>query len=140
MQVGDDWGFWRWVGTVLISILSGVASGAWIGGRKARDLERNDQDFKLWIDGQNKRWESQAEVCAKQKAEMLSEMQREICNIVERATSKLIIDHNKELAKIGTSVEVQSMLMGQIQKDVEAIFGRLNRRTDDHDDHGERRK
>lgn len=142
--VGDDFPGWLKVLGVglgwLVSVVCAAASTSWFAGRKTMEMERNDGERDRKIKELENQRDRMERFCAQRKVELITELQKDICHVVELANKDLIIDQNSKLAIIGIDVAVQANLMKQIQKDVEAIFGRLNRRNDDHEDHGERRK
>lgn len=139
--MSDDWSLWRWMAGPALGLLGGLLGGIWSARGLLKDLQHNDADLarrlKL-VEQQRKQDEERRE---RQKAELLEEVKKEICNIVKLAIKDLIIDHNKELASISTDVAIQSTLMEQMMADVAAIFGRLNRRSEDRDElQGDRRR
>ncbi len=141
---GEDFPGWLKVLGVavgwVVSVGCTTASLSWFAGRKTMEMERDDAERDRKIKALEEDRVRMSQFCAQQKAALIAELQKDICNIVKLANKDLIIDHNSKLATIGTDVAVQANLMMQIQKDVEAIFDRLNRRNDDQGGHDERRK
>ena len=121
MQPTDsDATVWQWIvgaATTLVGVLSGLI---WRGiERRLAALELAEQN--------------RDDHCATQRAEILEELRREICAIVKGAIKDMVIGHNKDLASLDKNLALQAQAMAAIQRDVEAIIGRLNRRTDVQD-------
>jgi hypothetical protein len=136
-----DLGLWQWLAATAVALLSWLLGRVWTVRGVLKDLQHNDTDFANRIKSLEDHDRQQADRYDRQKAEMLEEVKKEICNIVKLAIKDLIIDHNQKLATISTDVAIQSKLMEQMMADVTAIFGRLNRRSEDRDEQqGDRRK
>jgi len=136
-----DLGLWQGLAATAVALLSWLLGRVWTVRGVLKDLQHNDTDFANRIKSLEDHDQQQADRYDRQKAEMLEEVKKEICNIVKLAIKDLIIDHNQKLATISTDVAIQSKLMEQMMADVTAIFGRLNRRSEDRDEQqGDRRR
>lgn len=124
MQPPDSGGT---LGQWLVGIVSTVAAAlaGWAAASKG-----NRRDLEARMEVIERAHKSQAAHCTQQRDEILSSLRREVCDIIRSALKDQVIAHNKELAGLDKHMALQAQTMQQIQEDVEAIFGRLNRRDD----------
>jgi len=136
----DDAGVWQWGIGIAIALLSGLIGGIWSTRGTLAELEHTDADHEARIGALELHKREMAEFCDKRKAELLAELAKEVCNVVRLAIKDVTIENNSKLASISTNQALQGQLLQQIQDDVAAIFGRMNRRNGDKPPHGVERR
>jgi hypothetical protein len=135
----SDWSFWRWVLGLAGSALAGLLGGVWFSRGVLKDLEHADKQQSIAREtlevAHNARlitlenFKAQQEAfCARQKAELVDLLQREICSIVRAAIKDLTIEQNEKLSKISTSIAVQASVSSGIKADLADISQRMNQR------------
>jgi hypothetical protein len=140
MTPDDDLGVWKWAVAVALSVLSGLIGGVWVSRGVLSALENIDADHEKRIHTLEQQKKDQADFCDKRKNELLAELTKEICSIVKISIQEITIENNAKLAAISINQALQGQILGQIQADVEAIFGRMNRRSLDREQSGDSRR
>jgi len=139
MTPDDDLGVWEWMIGIGLSVLSGLIGGVWVSRGTLASLEHTDADHEKRIVSLEQCKKEQADFCDKRKNELLAELKNEVCSVVRLAIKDVTIENNVKLSAISLDQALQGQKLDQIQDDVAAIFGRMNRRGDDHDQHTDRR-
>ncbi len=120
----SDWNLWKWVVGLAGSMLSGAAVGGWI----ARGMMESIQQRVTLLEHK----QSQCQATLKE----------DIAAIVKGAIDQHALRSSDHLQAIRTDLAVLVALHGETQKDVQAIFERMDRRRQDFSNptpHGERR-
>jgi hypothetical protein len=127
MQPPSDGGnLWQWLVGIASTVAAAIAG--WLAARGA-----GNQDLSARL-GVVEVWKKEREgACARQKEEIMEDLRKEVGGIVRAAIQDMVITHLRDLAGLDKTLAVQAEAMKQIQADVEAIFGRLNRRGEDQD-------
>ena len=119
-----DWNLWKWVVGLAGSMLSGAAVGGWI----ARGMMESIQQRVTLLEHK--------------QAQCQATLKEDIAAIVKGAIDQHALNSSTHLQAIRTELAVLVALHGETQKDVEAIFERMDRRRQDYSSptpHGERR-
>lgn len=120
----NDWNLWKWVLGLIGSMLSGAAVGGWI----ARGMMESIQQRVTLLEHK--------------QAQCQATLKEDIATIVKGAIDQHALRSSDHLQAIRTDLAVLVALHGETQKDVEAIFERMDRRRQDFSTptpHGERR-
>jgi len=135
----EEWGFWRWFAATAGSVLLGLLGGTWAASRKVTMLEAKEamQDDRL--DAFDRFRTDQITFCARQKDDLLAALQKEICNIVKIAIKDLLLDQKDRVASLDKNIALIAQSHEQMEKHIEEIFNRLNRRDTDHNPGQDRR-
>jgi len=128
----DDLGVWKWMIGIGLSVLSGLIGGVWVSRGILANLEQTDIDHEKRLKLVEQKIKDQELFCTYRKTEILTELSKEICQVVKLSMREAEIQNNKELSTIIIAQAVQGQQLQQIQEDVAAIFGRLDRRTEAH--------
>lgn len=156
MSTEGDIGFWKWLLGIATSVVVGVASGTWAASRKVTLFEstqaKHAEDIanlksieaaqKVVEATQIKHTadivalklaaEGHTAFCAKQKQDLLDSIRKEICNIVQLAISDLNLKQQANISNLDKNVALIAQSNEQMEKHIEEIFNRLNRRDTDH--------
>ncbi|MDY0013897.1 MAG: hypothetical protein RBS40_13510 [Rhodocyclaceae bacterium] len=125
MQPPDDGGnLWQWLVGIASTVAAAIAGWAAAARSNQRDIEAR---LAVVERCQAKR----TEFCDSQREDIMDDLRKEVGGIVRAAIQDMVITHLRDLANLDKILAVQAETMRQIQEDVEAIFGRLNRRGDD---------
>lgn len=125
MQPPDDGGnLWQWLVGIASTVAAAIAGWAAAARSNQRDIEAR---LAVVERCQAKR----TEFCDHQRDEIMEDLRKEVGGIVRAAIQDMVITHLRDLANLDKILAVQAEAMKQIQEDVEAIFGRLNRRGAD---------
>jgi hypothetical protein len=125
------------------SAFIGLLTGSWAASRKitlyetkmaAHDDKLAELEaFKLEQAALHaKQKADQTAFCTKQKEELLEVLRKDICSIVKLAIKDMVIEHNGQLSNLDKNVALIAQSNGQMEKNIEEIFRRLNRRDSDH--------
>ena len=121
---GSTSSLWEW--SIGIASTLAAAIAGWLAARRS-----GNQDLSARL-GVIERWKDERQgSCDRQRNEIMEELRKEIGRVVRAAIQDREIAYNKELAAIDKNLALQTQATQQIQEDVEAIFGRLNRRSDE---------
>ena len=125
MQPPEDGGtLWQWLIGIASTLAAAIAG--WLAARRS-----GNQDLSARL-GVIERWKDERQgSCDRQRNEIMEDLRQEMGAVVRSAIQDMVIKHLRDLAGLDKSLAVQAEAMRQIQADVEAIFGRLNRRGDD---------
>jgi hypothetical protein len=125
MQPPDDGGnLWQWLVGIASTVAAAIAGWAAAARSNQRDIEAR---LAVVERCQAKR----TEFCDHQREDIMDDLRKEVGGIVRAAIQDMVITHLRDLANLDKILAVQAEAMKQIQEDVEAIFGRLNRRGDE---------
>lgn len=102
-------------------------------------LEARDVSNEARIGVLEKAREDQTIFCNRQKEELLAALQKEICNIVKLAIKDLLLDQKDRVASLDKNIALIAQSHEQMEKHIEEIFNRLNRRDTDHSQGQDRR-
>lgn len=131
----EDLGWWRellaWVGSGVVA----VASGTWIVASHKREIQDRQKALEEAQGLQAARLtdlEAQradmGRYCKEQRREILEDLRREICAILTNALKDAKIEAADARASVTTSLALHTMALQNIEADIKAIFGRLDRR------------
>lgn len=125
MQPPDDGGnLWQWLVGIASTVAAAIAGWAAAARSNQRDIEAR---LAVVERCQAKR----TEFCDHQREDIMDDLRKEVGGIVRSAIQDMVITHLRDLANLDKILAVQAEAMKQIQEDVEAIFGRLNRRGEE---------
>lgn len=131
----DDLGWWRellaWFGSGVVAI----TTGTWIVANRAKDIvaaQKSLSDAQVVLADRIAALETtdrdMGRFCREQRRELLEELRRDVCNVLTIALKDAKIESNRDLSVMSTTMELHTQSLGEIQKDIEAIFKRLDRR------------
>ena len=131
----DDLGWWRellaWFGSGVVAI----TTGTWIVTSRAKDIvaaQKSLSDAQVVLADRIAALETtdrdMGRFCREQRRELLEELRRDVCNVLTIALKDAKIESNRDLSVMSTTMELHTQSLGEIQKDIEAIFKRLDRR------------
>ena len=122
-EPGADWRLWQW----LLGLLGSVLGGAVFGGWAARGMMENLKHRVATIE--------------RDQAKCQATLKEDIRTIVQQAVDQHTMRSAAHLEAIRTELAVLVALHSETQRDVQALFDRLDRRRQDHGPtpHGERR-
>ena len=122
---GDDLGFWRWVATAAVGLLTGAVGWAWASRGVLEDLRAADRkavdDVKAI------------------KVAMAACQATFIGSMIDKKQGEEALKHAEQMAEIRTNMAVMVAMQGEMKEDIKDIFARLNRRSDDRKCGDERR-
>jgi len=132
MSADNDVSLWTWVVGAASSLGVGLISGTWSASRKMAQHE-------MRLTALEKEATGHSAFCARQKEELLDAIRKEICHIVKLAIKDLTLEHHSSIASLDKNVALIAQSNEQMEKHIEEIFNRLNRRDTDHPFGKERR-
>lgn len=123
MQENGDWNLWKWAIGLLGSMLSGAAVGGWVARGLLEELKHR------------------VELLERDQKRCQATLKEDFRAIVQSAVDHQSICYTEHLQAIRTELAVMTALHGETQKDVQALFERLDRRRQEFvpNPHGERR-
>ena len=142
----DDLGWWRellaWIGSGVVAI----TTGTWIVANRAKDIvaaQKSLSDAQCVLAERITALENtdrdMGRFCRDQRRELLEELRRDVCHVLQLALKDAKIESNRDLSTMTTTMELHTQALGEIQKDIEAIFRRLDRRHESrYTPHGRR--
>lgn len=107
---GEDWGLWRWAVGLAGSMLSGAAVGGWIARGMIESLVQRVTTLE------------------RDQSRCQATLKEDIRAIVQQAIDHQSMRNADHLQAIRTELAVLVALHGETQKDVQALFDRLDRR------------
>lgn len=125
MSADNDVSLWTWALGAAGSVCVGLFSGTWAASRKMAQHEMRLSALENASAGH-------AAFCAKQKEDLLDAIRKEICSIVKLAIKDLTIEHHASISSLDKNVALIAQSNEQMEKHIEEIFNRLNRRDTDH--------
>ena len=131
----EDLGWWRellaWIGSGVVAI----TTGTWIVANRAKDIvaaQKALSDAQCVLAERITALETtdrdMGRFCRDQRRELLEELRRDVCHVLQLALKDAKIESNRDLSTMTTTMELHTQALGEIQKDIEAIFRRLDRR------------
>ena len=131
----EDLGWWRellaWIGSGVVAITTGtrivatrskdivatqkaLAEAQLLLTERVGSLENVDRDMGRF--------------CSQQRREILDDLRREICQVIQSAMKDAKIEASTDRASMATALALHTQALGNIEKDIKAIFARLDRR------------
>ena len=132
MSADNDVSLWTWAVGAIGSIGIGLLSGTWAASKK---MAQHDMRLLALETAAT----NHSAFCAKQKEDLLEAVRKEICNIVKLAIKDLTIEHHSSISSLDKNVALIAQSNEQMEKHIEEIFNRLNRRDTDNPSGKERR-
>jgi len=133
-------GWMEFIGGIIIALVAALGSGLYFRGKMEGDLEAIDKRLEAIEDAAAAAEAAHAISCRLQKEAILEELRREVVGIVRLAVAESSLRHLEQMGEIRSSIATIVALNGEMQKDVEGIYKRLNRRSSDMPHHCERRE
>ena len=135
----EDIGWWRellaWIGSGVVAI----TTGTWIVATRSREivaaqvaLSKAQLALADRITALEETDRDMGRFCKEQRRELLDELRRDVCQVLTIALKDAKIESNRDLSTMTTTMELHTQALGEIQKDIEAIFRRLDRRHEQH--------
>jgi hypothetical protein len=148
----EDLGWWRellaWVGSAVVA----VASGTWIVATRSKEIVATQEALakaQLLLTERVGELESvdrdMGRFCSQQRREILDDLRREICQVIQSAMKDAKIEASADRATVATALALHTQALVGIEEDIRKIFKRLDRRHEstyvahgrretDHDD------
>ena len=155
----EEMAWWREILAWIWAPVAGVVAATWAVAWRTRDiiaaqealvrgqqaLADAQQALALLVAELEATDRDQGRHCAGQRREILEELRREICAILTSALKDTKLEAAEERATVTTALALHTQALQAIEKDIKAIFRRLDRRhettcvahgrrEDDHDD------
>ena len=106
----NDWGVWKWIVGLIGSMLSGAAVGGWIARGMLESIVQR------------------VAVLERDQSRCQATLKGDIKHIVQQAVDQHAMRSADHLQAIRTELAVLVALHGETQKDVQALFERMDRR------------
>lgn len=113
------------LGGALNAVISALGSALYFKGKMEGDLQAMKNSVAEFKAEQN----GMSAACHRQKEEILAELRREVQGIVRLAVAESSLKHSEQMGEIRSNIATIVALNGEMQKDVEGIYNRLNRRS-----------
>ena len=117
----NDFGWWRWGLSIIGSMLGGAAVGGWVSRGMLESVKQQIATLK-----------SDVSTLERDQSKCQATLKSDIKEIVQHAVKHAIDEHALRsaghLESIRTELAVIVALHGETQKDVQAMFERLDRR------------
>jgi hypothetical protein len=133
-------GWLEFIGGVIIAVVAGLGSGLYFRGKMEGEIQainKSVEDLSADVDAAKT---AQVIACRLQKEAILDELRREVLGIVRLAVAESSLRHLEQMGEIRSNIATIVALNGEMQKDVEGIYKRLNRRSSDLPHPWERRE
>lgn len=117
MQSNEEWQLWKWVLGLVGSMLSGAAVGGWVGRGLVEAVKQRVSTLEQKV--------SFIEI---EQNKCQSTLKNDIKDIVQQAIDRQAIARAEQMGEIRTELAVITALHAETQKDVKALFSRLDRR------------
>ena len=131
----DDLGWWRellaWIGSAVVAI----TTGTWIVATRSKDIVATQKalaEAQLLLTERVGSLENvdrdMGRFCSQQRREILDDLRREICQVIQSAMKDAKIEASTDRASMATALALHTQALTAIESDIRKIFARLDRR------------
>jgi hypothetical protein len=117
MQGNEEWQQWKWILGLFGSMMSGAAVGGWVGRGMVESVKQQVAALRQKV-----------LVIEAEQHKCQSVLKDDIKEIVQQAIDRQAIARAEQMGEIRTELAVITALHAETQKDVKALFCRLDRR------------
>ena len=138
----EEMAWWRdwlsWAGVLVTAVATATGSAVWrtrgiIAAQEAlaegqKLLAENHAALAARVADVEATDRDMGRHCAAQRREILEELRKEVCSILTSALQDARIKTSDERSMVTTTLALHTQALGNIEKDIKAIFARLDRR------------